>query len=126
MLSGCSFAIVSGPSAVSPDGRGELACTTSHVGPIVDAILTLAQVVDIALTASQSRTDWNGHFCAAGDPSCSAPLSRGEAIGVYSALGLASAASAVYGLSRIVQCRDARASVAGGAAGELGSQHVAP
>jgi hypothetical protein len=123
MVSACSFAAVSGPSTVTPDGRGEVDCTTSRVAPIVDTILTLVQVVDITFTARESRSTWDSHFCASDDPSCSAPVPRGGAIAIYSVLGLASAASAVYGFMLTAQCHELKSSIN---RNELGTQHVTP
>jgi hypothetical protein len=123
MLTACSFAAVNGPSTVNPDGRGEADCTTSHVAPIIDTILTLVQVFDITFTARESSSTWDSHFCASGDASCSAPIPRGGAIAIYSVLGLASAASAVYGFTLVAQCRDLKTSIN---RNELGTQHVVP
>jgi len=57
VLSGCSFALVSGPPATHRE-LPMFDCTRSRVGPILDTVWTTLQVLRIAGAASTSDAEW--------------------------------------------------------------------
>lgn len=104
-LSGCSFALVSGP----PANHRQLPivdCTTSRVGPVLDTVWTVLQALNFGLAASSSEAEWNETFD--GDPA----MSRSTAIPVYAGLAALGAAGMYYGFTRTGACRRARSELA--------------
>ncbi len=105
-MSGCSFALVSGP----PANHAQLPafdCTTSRLGPGLDTVWTLLQVSNLALRASQSEAEYASGF-ANNDP----PITRGTTMvinGVLAGLGIA---GMYYGFSKTGECRSAKAALA--------------
>jgi hypothetical protein len=53
LASGCSFLFVDGPYKDSGGGRRNPNCTTSYALPVVDTVLTLAQIAGVAVLAGQ-------------------------------------------------------------------------
>jgi len=108
VVSGCSFAFVSGP----PDNHAQLPyfnCTDSRVVPVLDTIWTALMVADVIALGVQNDADWaRSAGCTAGDPNCPA-ISRHGAMTLDAVLGLAGAAGMVYGYSKTAQCRQAKA-----------------
>ena len=102
-LTGCSFALVSGP----PSNHRELPvveCTTSRLGPILDAVWTGLQASNLVFALAQSNTEWDEQF-APND----APFSRKAGIGLYSGFAALGAAGLIYGFTRTNACRQAKA-----------------
>jgi hypothetical protein len=105
MLSGCSFVLVSGP----PDNHQQLPafdCTTSRLGPGLDTVWSILQVLNFATAAASTDDDWNDNF--GGDP----PFSRSTAMPVYGVLAGLGIAGMYYGFSRTGECRSAKAALA--------------
>lgn len=101
LLSGCSFALVSGP----PSNHQQLPsfdCTTSRLGPGLDTVWTLLQALNFATALSKTSTEWDDQF--AGNP----PFSRTTALPLYAVLGGLGAAGMYYGFSRTGECRQAK------------------
>lgn len=101
LLSGCSFVLVSGP----PANHRELPsfdCTTSRLGPGLDTVWTILQVLNFATAVSKTNQEWDDQF--AGDP----PFSRTTALPLYAAFAGLGAAGMYYGFSRTGQCRSAK------------------
>ncbi|MGE0399012.1 MAG: hypothetical protein AB7T06_20045 [Kofleriaceae bacterium] len=101
MVSGCSFALVSGP----PPNHQQLPafeCTTSKVGPVLDTIWTGLQTLNLVLALSQDDTEWDETF--SGNP----PFARSTGIGVYSVFAALGAAGMWFGYTRTGACRDAK------------------
>jgi hypothetical protein len=99
--SGCSFVLVSGPPA-NHRQLPVVECTTSRVGPALDTVWTVLQVLNFAVAASRSEAEWNESFD--GEP----PFDQKTAIPVYAGLALVGAAGMYYGFSRTGACRSAR------------------
>ncbi|HEY5927941.1 MAG TPA: hypothetical protein VIV11_39915 [Kofleriaceae bacterium] len=100
-MSGCSFALVSGP----PANHRELPsfdCTTSRLGPGLDVAWSILQGLNIATAASQSDAEWDDMY--GGD----APLARSTALPLYVALAGLGVAGMYYGFSRTGSCRQAK------------------
>ncbi len=101
MLSGCSFVLVSGP----PSNHQQLPsfdCTTSRLGPGLDTVWSILQVLNLATAASKTNTEWNDQF--GGNP----PFSRTTAMPLYAALAGLGVAGMYYGFSKTGQCRSAK------------------
>src|SRR6188768_2760267 len=97
LMSGCSFALVSGP----PSNHQQLPafdCTTSRLGPILDTVWTVLQVANLGVAAGRSDAEWDTQF--KGDP----PFSRQTAIPVYAVLGALGGAGMYYGFTRTSRC----------------------
>jgi hypothetical protein len=97
MASGCSFALVSGP----PDNHRQLPifdCTTSRVGPALDTVWSILQVLNFTAAAVSTDQEWNAH----------SPLSRQVALPLYVGLGSLGIAGMYYGFTRTSQCRGAK------------------
>lgn len=104
-MSGCSFALVSGP----PANHAQLPafdCTTSRLGPGLDTVWTLLQLSNLALRASQSDAEYAEPY--AGDP----PISRGTTMVINGVLAGLGAAGMYYGFSKTGECRSAKAALA--------------
>lgn len=99
--SGCSFVLVSGPPA-NHRQLPVVECTTSRVGPVLDTVWTVLQVLNFSVAASRSEQEWNDSFD--GDP----PLRHKTAIPVYAGLALVGVAGMYYGFSRTGSCRNAK------------------
>ncbi|MFZ5896612.1 MAG: hypothetical protein ACOY0T_36490 [Myxococcota bacterium] len=96
--SGCSFLFVSPPRDQSP-GAAPGKCTTSQAAPVVDSLLTGAEIVRTVYAASADSSVYENP---------NQPLSRGAdiALGVgFTALFLG---SAIYGFSNTASCRKAK------------------
>jgi hypothetical protein len=105
MVSGCSFALVSGP----PDNHRQLPafeCTTSRVGPILDTVWTALQALNLGLALSYDDSDWDEIY--SGNP----PVSRKTGIGVYSVFAALGAAGMWFGYTRTSACRNAKTELA--------------
>jgi hypothetical protein len=106
VMTGCSFALVSGP----PVNHRELPafeCTTSRVGPILDTVWTALQALNLGLAISYDDSDWDELYN--NDP----PFSRGVGIGVYTVFAALGAAGMWFGYSRTGACRNAKIELAG-------------
>lgn len=104
-MSGCSFALVSGP----PANHAQLPafdCTTSRVGPVLDTIWTLLQVSNLAIRASQSDAEYASGFVN-NDP----PISRGTTMVINGVLAGLGAAGMYYGFSKTGECKSAKAAL---------------
>jgi hypothetical protein len=103
----CSFALVSGP----PPNHRELpsfSCTTSRLGPILDAVWTALQVANFFTALHDTDQQWTDTF-----PNHNPPFSRHTALPVYTVLAALGGAGMYYGFSRTGQCREAQAELAG-------------
>jgi len=101
LLSGCSFAFVSGP----PPQHEQLpyfSCTESRVVPVLDTIFAVLQGANFIVAASESDERWAENFN--GDP----PISRSSSIPLYAVATLLGVGGAYYGFTRTAACRDAR------------------
>ena len=101
VMTGCSFALVSGP----PANHRELPafeCTTSRVGPVLDTVWTALHVLNLGLAVSSDEGEWDDTF--SGNP----PFSRNVGIGVYSVFAALGAAGMWFGYSRTGECRTAK------------------
>jgi hypothetical protein len=111
VLSGCSFAFVSGP----PDNYRQAPyfnCTESRVAPVLDTIWTGLMVLDVLSLGVTSDADYAKNFnCSPGETNCPA-ISRHGAMTLDAVLGIAGAAGMVYGYSKTAQCRSAKADAA--------------
>jgi hypothetical protein len=101
LASGCSFVLVSGPPA-NHRQLPVVECTTNRIGPALDTVWTVLQVLNFAVAASRSEEEWNESFN--GEP----PFDRKTAIPVYAGLALVGAAGMYYGFSRTGACRRAK------------------
>ena len=106
VMTGCSFALVSGPP-VNHRQLPAFECTTSRVGPILDTVWTALQVLNLGLTLSYDESEWNDAY--AGDP----PFGRKTGIGLYTAFAALGAAGMWFGYTRTGACRNAKLELAG-------------
>lgn len=105
MVSGCSFALVSGPPA-NHRQLPAFECTTSRVGPVLDTVWTGLQVLNLALALASDEQGWDDTF--SGNP----PFSRGVGIGLYSAFAALGGAGMWFGYTRTGACRAAKQDLA--------------
>jgi len=101
-LTGCSFALVSGPPA-NHRQLPVVECTTSRLGPILDIVWTALQASNLLVAVSKNSAEWDAQFDG------EAPFSRGTAIGLYSGFAALGAAGMYFGFTRTSACRDAKA-----------------
>lgn len=110
VLSGCSFAFVSGPPA-NYRQVPYFNCTESRVAPVLDTIWTALMVADVVTLGVQNDADWaKSNSCTPGDTNCPA-ISRHGAMTLDAVLGIAGAAGMVYGYSKTAECRQAKSEV---------------
>lgn len=100
-LSGCSFALVSGPPA-NHRQMAALDCTTSRIGPVLDTVWSALQVLNVVTAVSSTDAEWDEQFGG------NAPFSRKAAVPLYATLGAAGIAGMYYGFTRTSQCRAAK------------------
>ena len=101
-LTGCSFALVSGP----PANHRQLPvvdCTTARLGPVLDTVWTVLQSLNLVVAATKSEAEWNEMF--GDDPA----LSQQAAIPLYATFAALGAAGMYYGFTRTSGCRRAKA-----------------
>jgi hypothetical protein len=101
VLSGCSFALVSGP----PGNHRQMAtfdCTTSRLGPGLDTVWSALQVLNVITAATQTDAEWDAQFDG------NAPLKRTTALPLYATLGAAGIAGMYFGFTRTSRCRNAK------------------
>jgi len=111
VLSGCSFAFVSGPPA-NYRQVPYFNCTESRVAPVLDTVWTALMALDVLALGVENDADWaKSAGCTAGDPSCPA-ISRHGAMMLDGALGIAGAAAMLYGYTKTGECRQAKSEVA--------------
>ena len=107
-LSGCSFAFVTGP----PANHAQLPyfdCTSSRLAPALDAALSMLMALNIIALATTTDAEWAQRSnCTRGDSKCPS-ISRRGTMAIDGAVGIASAAGAVYGWGKTSECRRARA-----------------
>lgn len=105
-LTGCSFLFTSGPPAQHRQ-LPYFECSTSRAAPIADTIFGVAQVVGIAITASQSEAEFNkaNEVTEGGrDPI----IKRNTSIGLSVLFGAMWGLSAYTGYARTSACRAAK------------------
>ncbi|MDX2090607.1 MAG: hypothetical protein SFX73_22295 [Kofleriaceae bacterium] len=101
VLSGCSFALVSGPPA-NHQQMYSFDCTTSRLGPGLDTVWSVLQVLNLASAASRSDSEWDETFDG------KAPFSRATAVPLYGSLAALGIAGMYYGFTRTAKCRSAK------------------
>jgi len=102
-LTGCSFALVSGPPA-NHQQLPVVECTTSRLGPILDMIWTGLQASNLVLAVATTNAKWDEQFAPE-----EAPFSRKTGIAMYSGFAALGAAGLYYGWTRTGACREAKA-----------------
>jgi hypothetical protein len=101
LLGGCSFVLVSGPPA-NHRQLPVVECTSSRVGPVLDTVWTLLQVLNFTNVASRTEGEWEEQWD--GEP----PFSRGAALPLYATLAALGGAGMYFGYSRTAACRSAK------------------
>jgi hypothetical protein len=101
-VTGCSFALVSGPPAQYRQ-LPAFECTESRLGPVLDTVWTVLQTGNLILSAARSDDSWNTQFN--GNP----PFSRSASIPIYAVLAALGGAGMYFGYSRTGECREAKA-----------------
>jgi len=101
-VTGCSFALVSGPPAQHRQ-MPAFDCTESRLGPVLDTVWTVLQTGNLILSATRTDQQWNDQF--GGNP----PFSRSASIPIYAVLAALGGAGMYFGYSRTSECREAKA-----------------
>ncbi|HEY5934802.1 MAG TPA: hypothetical protein VIU61_09210 [Kofleriaceae bacterium] len=97
LCSACSFVFVKGP----PPNHAQLTyfdCTSSRTVPILDAVWTGLQALNLLLAASTDSAEFEDKY----------GLDRTVAMSLYGGLGALGAAGLYYGWTRTGQCRSAK------------------
>jgi hypothetical protein len=98
VLSGCSFAFVSGP----PQNHQQLPyfnCTEGRLWPILDGVFTAIQALRLAADLSYTEQEYED---------LGGPWGRNADIGIAIGLGALGAAGMYYGFTKSGECRAAR------------------